>query len=429
MKRTVSRKGCLSCKKLKIKCSEELPSCEYCTATKRICQYPALEIKNVKFMEGRVDKKTKGSDGDKASSEIILAKLSNSAVAEAVITACSVGHPTPISSIYKRTVEELRTVHFFANKGCLVIGAGNQRGSQMWAKMGVQLSLESDEVLSGVMAFSTSLMDMLSNRIPHTRPSVEHFNAAIKNCAALLNDPTPGKALVLGLTSTLILAYAMTNPSTVPILSEEGSLETDVVGLALGTRKLNTQFGYLLKETPMKYIIFAKDVLLDAPEIELEFIEYLTSLLDDQVADHNLEYDEYHVYKETINLLRSFWSKTLQDGSMNPMVYLLNWLPEEFTVLRRKKVPFAVVVFDYVAASLILAVFRGQTSQQWVNHICDSYRLVPDYLQDSVEKALGMVAGVEFVMDVGRMRGLSRLVTPAGTPVDPEHALADQLKL
>ncbi|ODV75979.1 Zn(II)2Cys6 transcription factor domain-containing protein CYBJADRAFT_165353 [Cyberlindnera jadinii NRRL Y-1542] len=37
-----SRMGCLSCKKLKIKCDEAKPSCEYCTHTSRICVYPVV---------------------------------------------------------------------------------------------------------------------------------------------------------------------------------------------------------------------------------------------------------------------------------------------------------------------------------------------------------------------------------------------------
>ncbi|CAK9440108.1 uncharacterized protein LODBEIA_P42080 [Lodderomyces beijingensis] len=35
-----SRKGCLSCKKLRIKCTEEKPACEYCVHTSRECVYP-----------------------------------------------------------------------------------------------------------------------------------------------------------------------------------------------------------------------------------------------------------------------------------------------------------------------------------------------------------------------------------------------------
>lgn len=35
-----SRNRCLSCKKLKIKCDEAKPKCEYCEHTKRECIYP-----------------------------------------------------------------------------------------------------------------------------------------------------------------------------------------------------------------------------------------------------------------------------------------------------------------------------------------------------------------------------------------------------
>lgn len=39
-KRTRSRLGCFSCKKLKIKCDEARPACEYCLHTSRLCVYP-----------------------------------------------------------------------------------------------------------------------------------------------------------------------------------------------------------------------------------------------------------------------------------------------------------------------------------------------------------------------------------------------------
>lgn len=36
-----SRRGCLSCKKLRIKCDESRPKCEYCASTNKVCEYPA----------------------------------------------------------------------------------------------------------------------------------------------------------------------------------------------------------------------------------------------------------------------------------------------------------------------------------------------------------------------------------------------------
>mmetsp|Transcript_5631 Transcript_5631/g.7121 ORF Transcript_5631/g.7121 Transcript_5631/m.7121 type:complete len:486 (-) Transcript_5631:620-2077(-) len=46
---TRSRKGCLSCKKLKIKCNEAKPTCEYCESTGRQCHYPDIEINQTSF--------------------------------------------------------------------------------------------------------------------------------------------------------------------------------------------------------------------------------------------------------------------------------------------------------------------------------------------------------------------------------------------
>ncbi|KAM9895813.1 hypothetical protein OXX79_007850 [Metschnikowia pulcherrima] len=43
-RRQLSRKGCFSCKKLKIKCDEVRPSCEYCSHTGRQCVYPSQSV-------------------------------------------------------------------------------------------------------------------------------------------------------------------------------------------------------------------------------------------------------------------------------------------------------------------------------------------------------------------------------------------------
>lgn len=52
-----SRNGCLSCKKLKIKCNEDKPHCDYCVQTNRECVYPQKPQKQLK--EKKPNKVTK----------------------------------------------------------------------------------------------------------------------------------------------------------------------------------------------------------------------------------------------------------------------------------------------------------------------------------------------------------------------------------
>ncbi|CCH42017.1 putative transcriptional regulatory protein [Wickerhamomyces ciferrii] len=59
-----SKNGCVSCKNLKIKCTEEKPFCEYCVHTGRQCIYfqkPSVKIKVFKKKLGRPRKKSKES--------------------------------------------------------------------------------------------------------------------------------------------------------------------------------------------------------------------------------------------------------------------------------------------------------------------------------------------------------------------------------
>lgn len=415
------RRRCLSCKKLKIKCSGDLPNCEYCIATERSCQYPDFEINHVEFDHGGALKKNETiSDLARVKPRAVVDQASvygdNSYYSPLTI------YPMTMSNIYNKTDEEMRTVGFFASRGSLVIGAGNLKGCQMWASIGVQLALENEGVFSGVMAFSTSLMNMVPSMLDHSISSLEYFDRAIKNCALLVASPTPNDALVMGLTSSLIFAYAMTTPVAIPILSENESQETDLVGLAKATLKLNMNYDYLLSNTPMKCLI-QRSELFEGMKLNFEFIAYLEALLDDQVADHDMSYAKYSIYKQTIFLLSSFWSKSVCDGCMNPMVYLLSWLPEDFIALCRNKDPFAVVLFSYVAVSLAVSIFHGQICNIWVKQVNNLILAVPNYLKEAVEKALRMVTRDEFAMDVSHLQGLIRWVTPEGKPVEPWQVL------
>lgn len=59
---TRSRNGCISCKKLKIKCDEEKPKCDYCIQTNRLCIYiknpPIKLIKKTKIINDFFNNKT-----------------------------------------------------------------------------------------------------------------------------------------------------------------------------------------------------------------------------------------------------------------------------------------------------------------------------------------------------------------------------------
>ncbi len=52
---TKSRKGCFSCKKRKVKCTEQLPRCQHCERLGLDCEYPALRYQraNVTTLSSR----------------------------------------------------------------------------------------------------------------------------------------------------------------------------------------------------------------------------------------------------------------------------------------------------------------------------------------------------------------------------------------
>jgi hypothetical protein len=62
-----SRNGCMSCKKLKIKCNEGKPSCEYCVHTKRICVYPQLVEKQQVVKPSPLSRSISGSSSSSGS--------------------------------------------------------------------------------------------------------------------------------------------------------------------------------------------------------------------------------------------------------------------------------------------------------------------------------------------------------------------------
>ncbi|CAM9022876.1 unnamed protein product [Wickerhamomyces anomalus] len=69
-KKTRSRAGCFSCKKLKIKCNEAKPICEYCNHTGRECAYPEAKPKAPRKRRARKSKKAQNEESSSSSSSL-----------------------------------------------------------------------------------------------------------------------------------------------------------------------------------------------------------------------------------------------------------------------------------------------------------------------------------------------------------------------
>lgn len=68
-KKTRSRNGCFSCKKLKIKCNEGQPICEYCSHTGRECVYPVKKVKAPRRKRARKSKDVQEKEKSPPSSD------------------------------------------------------------------------------------------------------------------------------------------------------------------------------------------------------------------------------------------------------------------------------------------------------------------------------------------------------------------------
>lgn len=135
---TRSRNGCISCKKLKIKCDEAKPQCDYCIQTNRLCIYPKKPpVKLIK------KDPTKGKNADLDNNKAIINK--------------NMGNLNSMKSQLNVSKFELQLIKYYLDFGPQFFSFNvTQQATQFWATQVPKLWCESDLIKSAIYTVSST---------------------------------------------------------------------------------------------------------------------------------------------------------------------------------------------------------------------------------------------------------------------------------
>jgi hypothetical protein len=407
-----SRFGCISCKKLRIKCDENKPTCEYCAATKRACVYLAVPTNRSQLETGS---KSPEKDSDREDSLIPTTDLSSGSSSSPEQRLHMVGRQqdprTGLSILSKLNESEVRGIEFFIAAGSTMCALGDPRVAEMWRTNGIQMALQSDAVLCGMMSIATYVMSA-KNLLTDSRLPSMYFQRAVANFRHQISlDKSRHCPEELVLATTLIWAFSLTDIELLPLIDYQGGV--DLVGIAQGSTAVFAAYHEVIASS------FARVLLIrgtpdkqDEPTVvrDMEFLTYLNSNIHCLVRNGRIDTIEADVYYETLDLIgHSCWLAE-QQGYLYPLVVILGDLSQQFTHLVRQCRPVAVILMCFVSAIYRCSMFIYRNEfDLWDRYMSDAYQFVPEDLQFMLHSAFRMSRGLEFSRDAESLLGLRNL--------------------
>jgi hypothetical protein len=376
-----SRLGCSSCKRLRIKCDEKKPACEYCTATNRKCVYLAVPPR-------------KGKDDQVA----VIA-------ASQVIMNPSNGL-SPLSNLSE---QQCRTLDFFVSTGACACALGNPTIAGMWRTNGIQLALQSDGVLNGLMALGSRIMTRY-RLLPDHKQANEYFNKTVRlfrtNIARDRKYHCPEE---LALSTYLIWAFSLADSELVPVVSYNGGV--DLLGIAQGTTAVFSTYYEVLSQSFTKVVMIRSmvDNIQGLSAVHAKnVLNFLEETIDSYFEQQLFDFEEAKQYYEVVMLMGKLCHLAESSQSLYPLVDLLGGLRSEFIDLVRQAYPMAVVLVCYVCAILRRCLFSHRRGlNTWDRFILNAYELIPPQMENLLDQAFKISRGLAFVEDLEPLIGLA----------------------
>jgi hypothetical protein len=382
-KRKLSRFGCASCKKLRIKCDESKPTCEYCAATNRTCIYL--------------------SSGTRDPTPLYQFEKEH-------VTALSPwrANQNPwngLSSLSRLSGVQVHAMEYFVAFGAFMVTLGDPVMADMWRTNGVQVAMQSDAVLNGVMAVTTYIMSRRKLLANKTLPGEYFQNALTIFRSEIARDKRYHCPEELALAATLISAMAMSDVELVPVVSYTGGV--DLLGIFQGTtavfetyhRSLNRSFTKVLGRHITDVVVYS-----DIPVMDM--ISYLAEKLEDYFLFGGEEVDEYY---KTILYLNKVCHHARTVGYMFPLVALLGRVSSQFHAYVREMRPFAVIILSFISAIYRSTMFSFRPDfDMWDEFIANAYTIVPPEMHDMLDLAVQVSRGLAFTQDIHPLSRLSR---------------------
>lgn len=399
-KKVVNR--CLSCKKLKIKCDEATPKCEYCEYTNRECIYPDVSKKKtrVKNPQSVIIKTIEIiEDLNSSPADLWISQMGLNS------TSCQLG-----VSFF-----ELRLLHYF-QAHYVKVNEGNPL-DRVWHIEVPKLWHQSDIVRQSIFALSamhlwalcdlTTLMqeDILDSRskrmsflsdVNHEELSLhpndlriyllnktsEYFTNCLNRTNSMMGAiisqeyvvTTVFQAAEIVISGILLFSFLALQPNgLVPLLSYNEDTP-DVISMCKGM-KISMAYAFPLLFNTSYHGLFHRNELLDPPTItekdRYPMVEYLRDKLDEIIQNDGMDDEQIKLFKRSIDLIEIVFYRTIESSCPLPIFKWIFLVEVEFyDVIKKDMNSFGLKLLFLYTCLCVICKFRiDKTSNIWLDFI------------------------------------------------------------
>lgn len=309
---TKSRTGCLSCKRLRIKCNEAKPRCEYCESTNKVCEYPIIQ----QAYEAPPPKTTRRRNPTKSSTKSeqteIVSRPNNSNSTQTIVT---IPPPlkTPTSHVFRNTAYN-DIFNFFISTSCNSLAFNNPRILDTWKKVVPRLAFSSPMVFYGLVSYAALTKYKITNFMMRQKQhaadngavlvvpdsvllgqsnlrnlAFNGFHTLVRLLSKSLSAPSPQKRFEeIHVSSLLVASFAMAEPSVARLVSTD-PYSPDLFGIIRGCFNIPSTVlkigDGLAERSEIKYIItkpheiFPSRSDVEEIDIDVEWLSFYRMLL------------------------------------------------------------------------------------------------------------------------------------------------------
>ncbi|EGW30823.1 uncharacterized protein SPAPADRAFT_52021 [Spathaspora passalidarum NRRL Y-27907] len=375
-----SRNGCLSCKRLRIKCNEAHPCCEYCVHTNRECVYPPPGP--IKGSTSSSASSTPGSSRSRSKSPRVTAS------SEPIV----ILNPTKDLVLTQTTSQmdisafELRLLHFF-NHRCIDFFSFGVNSRNTWKFKVPKLLPGSDLVQQSIYSFSgmtllsefelTGNMDSMA-LLPYDikdklfEKTLSYFNKTLaQNRERVVSiNGNEEKAKEVLISSILMLAFLGVHPyKLLPLISFDRS-KPDLLTISRGIRTILTQTLPVILNTDLRELMVFKDAIANlAPSIQEATYPLIIQLLED-LDTTELPEDERKICRDAIQGLNEALFACMYFKFPIPLFRWAIVIPDAYRDLLYEHHEFAMrLLYVFSCLCLIFQFFMSKEKNMWIDHM------------------------------------------------------------
>lgn len=397
------RNRCLSCKKLKIKCDEAKPKCEYCEHTKRECIYPDPNMnkkrgrkpKTVKTIE-KVEnvERINASPVELWNSQMCL----NSVARQLEISQFEfrllhyfqkhyirIENTDPLNKVWKFQVPKLWQESDIVRQSIFSLSA-----MHLWALCDLT-SLMQEDIMDYKSKKITFLKNISSNELllnPNTLKTYlyektgEYFTNCLQrtNCMmdAIISQnyviATVFQAAEVVISGILLFSFLALQPhGLIPLLSYDPTTP-DILSMCKGMKTSMSYAFPLLYNSPYRGLFHLNEIM-DPPRItekdRYPLIEYLRDELKETTKQGKLLDGQYEVFKWSIDLLEIDFYRTIETSNPLPIyrwIFLVDI--KMYDIIKIHKNSFGLKLLYIYTCLCVMCQFRiDQKANIWLEYI------------------------------------------------------------